>query len=325
MITIHQCDLCGNKNQKTLFQGGDRFHDQEGVFKIVECTFCGLIYLTPRPESAEIERYYPEDYISYPIAIEDEISFFRRIDRSYGLEKRCRQIIRRVGDTGRLLDIGCATGIFLNGMKQRGWKVSGVEPNHRAADYARNRFNLEIENSYLEEAAYKDDTFDVVTMWDVLEHVPSPTNTLKEISRILKPDGWLVLSLPNPNSWDRKWFKEYWAGWDIPRHFHLFPIQTLENYLNQVGIQTKEIKSFTQQHGMLALSITLWVKETNAPDLLKTGLIKFINSIPARLLTRPFYFLTDRYIRSSTMVVFGQKTWNQKSREVYNSPPPGWR
>ncbi len=307
MEIIKACSLCGSTGQKVLFTGGDLLHGAPGTFRLVECSACGQIYLTPRPEAHELDRYYPSDYISYPIAIDDEPSAYRRWDRAYGVHKRCREVIRRAGGPGRLLDVGCATGIFLHAMQRRGWEACGVEPSAYAAQYARSRLNLDVVQGFLEDAAFPGENFDLVTMWDVLEHVPDPGATLAEVSRVLKPGGWLVLSLPNPESWERALFGRCWAGWDVPRHFHLFTRRVLARQLERAGLRLEEVTSFTGRHGVLVLNVQFWMRERNvAPQTQKlvTGLLR---SLPARLLTWPAYNLLDRLNKSSIMVVFARK------------------
>jgi 2-polyprenyl-3-methyl-5-hydroxy-6-metoxy-1,4-benzoquinol methylase len=304
---IKYCALCGSSDTRLLYAGHDRLHNEEGEFYLFECQKCELIYLNPRPSREEIDRYYPQDYISYPHAIEDEPNWIKRLDRQYGLHKRVSQVIRRVGTSGRILDIGCATGIFLNGMHQKGWEAYGVEPSHYAAEYARQHFNLAITNGYLEDGKFTDSFFNAVSMWDVLEHVPDPLDTLSEISRILAPGGWLVLSLPNPESWERSWFGQYWAGWDVPRHFHLFNRHVLSNILQHAGFRIKEIVSFTGRHGVLVLNLQFWLGSTSLSTGTQHRLLKFARSLPARILTYPFYAIADSLNKSSTMVVFAEK------------------
>lgn len=271
------------------------------------CLSCGQNYLTPRPGPDELERYYPQDYISYPLAIEDEPSPLRRFDRAYGLHKRCREVIRRAGPSGRILDVGCATGIFLNGMQQRGWQAVGVEPSHYAVEYARSRFGLDVVEGFLEEAHFPGESFDAVSLWDVLEHVPSPADTLAEIARLLKPGGWLVLSLPNPESWERGWFGPYWAGWDVPRHFHLFNRAVLKRYLENAGLWLSEVTSFTGRHGVLVLNVEFCMTDWNAAPETKQQVSRAIRSLPARALTWPFFSVADRLNKSSVMTVFARK------------------
>ena len=310
MQDITHCTNCESTNFNLLFSGRDRLHSQDGEFSLIKCQDCGLVHLTPQPGRKEIQQYYPEDYISFPKAIEDETSWFRRLDRRYGLHRRCREVILRAGSPGRLLDVGCATGIFLNGMKQRGWEVYGVEPSHYAAEYGRKRFKLNIFEGYLNEINFQEEFFNVVTLWDVLEHVPDPHNLLSEIARILKPGGLLVISLPNPCSWETGIFKEYWAGWDIPRHFHIFPVATLRQLVNKTGLGLNEVKSFTGRHGVLVLNTQFWLDDLQISNKIKRMITAIVKSLPVRLLSYPIYTISERMNKSSIMVVFVQKPFH---------------
>ncbi len=304
---VERCNLCGLNVPQPVLAGRDRLHGLPGRYNLVRCENCGLIYLNPRPGPDSIAAYYPEDYLAFYTAIEDEPSWFRRLDRQYAVHKRCSQVIRRAGPAGRLLDVGCATGIFLNGMRQRGWHVEGLEPSPHAAAYARQRFGLEVREQSLEESGFPDEQFDVLTLWDVLEHVPDPAIAIAEAARILRPGGWLVLSLPNPASWERRWFGPYWAGWDVPRHFHIFSQEVLERYLAPAGFSQVEITSFTGRHGVLALSVQFALTEWPAPETWKRTVMRLVRSVPARVLTWPYYAVADRLNRSSIMTVFAQK------------------
>jgi len=307
MEIIQTCNLCGSQKAHILFTGPDRLHGSREEFNLMECQECGLIYLSPRPGPAEIDHYYPADYQPFLKAIEDEPTLFKRLDRRYGLYRRCNEVIKRAGRSGRVLDIGCATGIFLEGMRSRGWKADGVELSEFAANYARERFHLSVTTGTLEEAGYPDNQFDLATMWDVLEHVPDPASTLAEIHRILKPGGWLVLSLPNPLAWERFWFKQFWAGWDVPRHFQLFTPDVLERYLNNAGLKLVEVHSFTGRHGVLVLSVQMWLTSKNYSDRTKRLIMTILKSLLARIITYPFYLFSDALNRSSIMAVFAQK------------------
>lgn len=307
MIEIQQCLLCKSKTSIPLFTGQDRLYGYPESFTLVKCDRCGLIYLISRPDGQEIDRYYPQDYVSFPLAIEDEPSWFKRIDRRYGLHKRCREIIRRVKKPGRILDIGCATGIFLHGMQQRGWEAYGVEPSSYAAQYARSRFHLNVIEGTLDTARFEADYFDVVTLWDVLEHIPDPDQTLVEINRILKLGGWLVMSLPNPDSWESAWFSRYWAGWDIPRHFFIYSRNVIAKLLGNTGYSIQEVRSFSGRHGVLVLSLDFWMKDWNTSSQNKKRVSSIAKSIPARMLTYPFYSIADRLNKSSIMTVFARK------------------
>jgi len=307
METVN-CNLCGADDSELVLEGKDRLHGIEGTFRLVRCRHCGLIYLNPRPEPDEMARYYPSDYIAYYRAIEDEPSFSRRLDRRYGLHKRCREVIRRASEPGHLLDVGCATGVFLDGMCQRGWTVTGVEVNAKAAQYARERLGLEVFVGELEDAGYPDASFDVITLWDVLEHVPDPRRTLGEISRILRPSGLLVLSLPNPDCLEARLFGPYWAGWDVPRHLYIFSRSVLERLLAETGFQIQEVSSFTGLYHAFVLSTQLWLAERLASQRLRQLILAVMRSWPARLLTLPWYAVAGRWNLSSYMTVFARRS-----------------
>ena len=138
-----------------------------------------------------------------------------------------------------MLDVGCATGSFLDCMRKRGnWQISGVEVNQEAARYARERFSLDVFAGELLEANCPAHHFDVVTLWHVLEHLHSPLDTLMEISRILKDDGALFLSVPNSDSYDARVFGDCWIGLDPPRHLYTFSAKTLKRLLAEAGFET---------------------------------------------------------------------------------------
>jgi len=303
------CNFCGADDSELVLESGDRLCGVEGTFRLVRCRKCGLIHVNPRPTADELARYYPDDYLPYTPAIEDEPSLWRRLDRRYGLYRRCRAVISRADGPGRLLDVGCATGVFLDGMRRRGWRVWGVDINAKVAQYARERLGLDVFVGQLEEAAFPARSFDVVTLWDVLEHVPDPRRTLTEVARILRPGGLLVLSLPDPDCLEARLFGPYWAGWDVPRHLHLFPLPVLERLLDEIGFQGAEVSYFTGRYYVFVLSTELWLRERLGSQTLRRLLLSVMRSWPARALALPWYALADRLWQwSSIMTVFAWRT-----------------
>lgn len=301
------CVNCGENNFKKIHSGKDRLHGLPGEFSLDQCCSCGLHTVHPRLSLTESAKYYPSNYISYPIAPEDEKSFFSRWDRIYGRNKRCREILKRVGPGGRVLDIGCATGIFLSGMQKKGWECYGLEPSEYAAQYAHNRFGLEIFNGYLDDAPYPENFFDLITLWDVLEHLPDPAASLKKIQRLLKPGGWLVLSLPNTKAWECVWFGKYWVGWDVPRHYNIFSPDTIIQFLNKCDFITREIASFTGRHGAMVISLEFLLNDQPFKAQWKKLFLDIMRSIPVRIITYPYYSIADLLNRSSVMNIFAQQ------------------
>lgn len=275
---------------------------------MIECQACGQAWVCPGLNMEELDRYYPPGYISFPTAIEDEKSAVQRIARQFGVEKRARRVIQRTAKPGKVLDIGCATGIFLNAMKQQGWECYGIEPSTYAAQYAASRFGIEVFNGFLAECPYEDEFFDAVTLWDVLEHLPDPREELARVWQLLKPGGLLVVSMPNSSSWERRTFGKYWAGWDIPRHFYIYNDKTISRMLSEHDFTVQGISSFTGRHGVMALCVQFWMNDHSLPGWLKKAISSTINSVFARMVTYPYYMLADRINRSSIMVVFAKKS-----------------
>ena len=306
----YPCKCCSGTEFIYLFPGKDRLHGLPGEFKVEECKHCGVIATHPQLSSKEVEKYYPENYLSYPSAIEDERSWFKKIDRQFGVEKRCRAVIKRSGKaSGKVLDIGCATGVFLNGMKQHGWKCYGIEPSNFASEYATNRFGLNVFYGYLEDGFFEDNFFDVITLWDVFEHLSEPVETLHIISKILKPGGLLVITTPNANSWDRKIFGQYWVGWEVPRHYHVFTPKTITGLLKLSNFYILNIISFTGALSGISNSIGFWVNEISIPNWSKKLINTISKSIIFRVLLFPFLLLTNKINRSTIMTIFAKNNY----------------
>jgi SAM-dependent methyltransferase len=301
------CIACGEKLQTFKYDGHDRVYNIPGEFKIYKCNNCGLFTIYPYLSSNEVKKYYPNDYFCFLPAIEDEKSTIEFVDRWWGLRKRVNLIQRIAGKKGRVLDVGCATGILLNGLQKKDWDCFGVEPNSKAAVYAKTRFGLNIITGYLEDTNFPDDYFDVVTIFDVLEHLQKPIDFIQEIRRILKADGWLIGTLPNSSSWECKIFGPYWAGWEVPRHYRTFNPKNLQNFFSQYGFKKIKFSNSTGRHGALMMSLNFWLDEWVGPDWVKIFLRKFLGSLPIRIITLPMFLIEERFNRSTIMLFYTQK------------------
>ena len=159
------------------------------------------------------------------------------------------------------MDVGCATGNFMKIARENGWQVLGIEPIEKAAQLARENYQLEVITGSLSTAQLPESTFDVITMWDVLEHLPSPKQAFQKSLEILKPGGICVFSIPNLASFDRYIFGKYWIGWDPPRHFHLFSAQTLQQLVAMTGFQIEAKKCILGGKGTFLLSLDLMIQQ----------------------------------------------------------------
>jgi len=287
------CVLCKSNEFQHLVERGDRLISATKTFHYVQCKRCELISLWPKLEKQEVAQYYPEVYDSY---ITDEAALDKLSQLLYrrGLEKKRRTITRRKAGPGRLLDVGCATGQFLFHMERYGWQVSGVEPGSQAAAHAREHYHLNVINGELKDAKFPDGFFDVVTLWDVFEHVDDPLASLMEINRIMVEDGLLVLSIPNLSSFDARIFKGHWIGWDAPRHLHLFTLETLETFLSEAGLRLDSARCLGGEYGAFVLSLQTWVRgQTNLKHTSK--LMSWIVLPFLRIVLLP-YFWVARWI-----------------------------
>ncbi|MCB0256783.1 MAG: class I SAM-dependent methyltransferase [Anaerolineae bacterium] len=228
------CDYCGSDDNALVFRARDTNYGFAGEFAIVRCRRCGLVYLGPRPNEHEIGLYYPDgDYNCFK---SDATSDPLGDDHHFVKAAKTRNLER-----GRLCDIGCGSGSFLVSARASGWQVAGVEPN----DYARQICQQHLPDvplyASLTEASFAADSFDAVTMWHVLEHLPSPSETLREINRMLRPGGLLGIALPNFDSIERRIWGPHWISISAPTHLFHFEPATLTQYLDRFGLQVMTV------------------------------------------------------------------------------------
>jgi SAM-dependent methyltransferase len=237
----------------------DRFAGES--FRYVRCAACGLIYLDPRPDARSLLGYYPSSYEAYrPL---ESLRSVARWRRQHALSL-LRRFVARYATVGRVLDVGCATGEFLLEMRAQGWDVQGIEINPQAAAIARDEYGLDVYTDPIERSD-PPSQYDVITLWDVLEHLPSPRAGLLRMGRWLRPGGYVVLSVPNLESWDARLFARWWIGWDAPRHLYLFARPVLDRLLAETGFQVVDRRCFLGGPGAFILSWQFWCDERGLP------------------------------------------------------------
>jgi SAM-dependent methyltransferase len=215
------CSLCGAEDSRLVFTRKDfTYRISEDEFCVVRCRQCGLVYVNPRPTEGEIQNYYTEDFYSTTIAADE---LLRQKERQLLLKYRYVQDLQ----PGKLLDIGCSKGEFLLYMQQKGWEVYGSDFSTKPP----NLFGLDIFYGDLDNADYTPQSFDLVTLWAVFEHVYYPRRILAQANRFLKPGGRIVLLVTNFNSFPARLMRHD----DIPRHTTLFTKRTLSEMLRRTG------------------------------------------------------------------------------------------
>lgn len=307
METIN-CNLCGAKNTVPVFTLTDFLLERENIqATFVRCDACGLVYQNPRPSQDEMSAHYPPEYESYNTDLSNKsVPWFVRKIYTYGIYKRSR-IATRDQKSGKLLDVGCATGTFLKYMQEQSdWDVSGVELNPHAAQIAKKQ-GLNVYNGTLENAKFPSNSFDVITLWDVLEHLYDPTSSLREIRRILKPGGTLIIRVPNLDSRDAKWFGTTWAGWDAPRHLYVFTPDTLTQLVETTGLQTKTIKCNIGGYPTFVLSVRFWLSAQKVNPSTRKKITKALYHPLSRILSAPIFFLLGLRLKGPLITLTAEK------------------
>ncbi len=197
-----------------------------------------MLVTTPKPDTSKLHTYYEsEDYISHTDAKRSLFEKVYHIAKTYALRKKVNLITTLHQGKGTLLDIGAGTGDFLVTAKASGWKCYGAEPNAAARELAVQK-GIEIKE---DTAVYVDHHFDIITMWHVLEHVPNLEDQITALKRLLKPNGVLLIAVPNYKSYDAKYYAAYWAGYDVPRHLWHFSKQSIQKLFGTQEIVLEKI------------------------------------------------------------------------------------
>ena len=246
------CNLCGADDPQIIYeardhQAGSRA-DLSHVFRasgdellvdpLVRCRQCGLEYVTPRPRGVDIvEAYSQGDDPTYVSQVEARERTFRAA---------LARIERLHPGRGRLLDIGTAAGAFLGAAKARGWDVEGCEPNRWMAEWGRRHYGIPISPGDLFAQAYAPGSFDVITLWDVIEHTPDPTRVIQKVRELLKPDGLLVVNYPDIGSWIARLLGRKWPFLSSV-HLYYFTRSTMARFLSQNGLTIVDIRPHVQR------------------------------------------------------------------------------
>lgn len=236
-----KCPVCEGNQFQERYTVKDYFLSQK-EFSIAACTNCGMLITLDAPRGDEMTGYYKsEDYISHSDTREGLINRIYHLVRQIMLDKKLSIIKKASGKTkGNILDIGTGTGYFLNFMKEKGWKVTGTEKSEGARNFALKRWNLDILPDE-ELFSFRHGSFDVITLWHVLEHLPDLHSHFRIFSSLLSEDGSLLVALPNAESYDAKHYGKYWAALDVPRHLWHFSPRQIREFGHKEGFTLENV------------------------------------------------------------------------------------
>jgi 2-polyprenyl-3-methyl-5-hydroxy-6-metoxy-1,4-benzoquinol methylase len=197
-----------------------------------------MLITSPQPSVENLGKYYEsEDYISHTDSKRSLFEKLYHFIKSIALKNKLNLINALQPNKGRILDIGAGTGDFLSVANNNGWQTIGVEPSDKAKAIAKNKgvsfvsATSELENH----------SFDVISMWHVLEHVPDLDKQIKELKRLLKPTGTLIIAVPNFKSFDAKYYGEFWAAYDVPIHFWHFSKTAIKSLFEKEEMKLEKV------------------------------------------------------------------------------------
>ncbi|MCZ7569133.1 MAG: class I SAM-dependent methyltransferase [Ardenticatenaceae bacterium] len=298
------CLLCGATEAEPLFHLKDFLLGLPGSFHLVRCAECGLVYQNPRPTEAAIDAYYPPEYDPYVASPWEVPNPLTRAILVHGLAKRWKLVAKwapnRSGQR-RILDVGCATGVFLAAGSAE-WAKVGVELSPKAAAFAREHFGLTVYEGMLEETPLEAESFDVITMWDVLEHLHDPRRTLARVRHLLRPDGIFIFRVPNFDAWDARLAGRYWAGLDQPRHLFVPDEAAIARLLTITGFRAAERLCMSGTYGVLVLSWRFWLREHVGAAGRRRAAERALNNPATRFALAPLLWAIDKVARKGSLL-----------------------
>ncbi|MEN9848312.1 MAG: hypothetical protein RL368_1052 [Pseudomonadota bacterium] len=257
-----KCLLCGSTGRIIHPQLQDHLFGVAGSWELKACEnpSCGLAWLDPMPLTEDLALAY-QQYYTHTANTQSYATFWKRLD--HGIYRRLNKLLGKLTGLyaqqqraahlfleppyGKLLDVGCGSGRFLQQMRTVGWEIEGTDFDPKAAATAHAEYGLTVRVGDLASIAYPNEQFDAITLQHLIEHVPDPIALLQECRRILKPQGRLVLVTPNLESWGHQYFASAWRGLEPPRHLYLYARQNLQNLAARSGFTQSQ--TFTTATG----------------------------------------------------------------------------
>lgn len=229
------CNLCSVDDYHILHSLG-----AEG--NIVKCRKCGLVYRNPRPTQKEIDNWYEQDFHLTEYKTLYGVEYTQDRKNISKIARQRMKVINSLAKPGRILDVGCAAGFFLEVARSQGWEPYGVEISPYIAKFAQEQMKLNVLVGELHQAKYEKDVFTTTTIWYVLEHTQNPLGILKEMTRVTKRGGIVAVSCPNlGGTYYRFCTKEWLKEQPSLHHFYDFSARTLGQMMEKVGLKVEKL------------------------------------------------------------------------------------
>lgn len=307
-----KCIICNSSDWRYLFDTRDRMFQLSGKFSVYKCERCGFVRLAPKPTNSQLKKYYPtSDYYSYSGS--DKLSFFGRLRKYLVLHYYRPDFLSRfIGlflhvpampvfvNQGKILDIGCGSGETLALLQESGWNGYGMDIDTKAIDIAKKRgIKNVIVGPYEKLSVYKDNYFDAIRMYHVIEHIDDPINCMRLAYKKLKKGGEIIIGTPNISSFIACYMKQYWYNLDSPRHLYLFSPYTLSRLAQMNDFKDCKI-SFSSAGGIVG-SIQYLIREYTSLR------VDLINKPLLVLMLYPLEKILDFFKKGDVIVLSAKK------------------
>jgi 2-polyprenyl-3-methyl-5-hydroxy-6-metoxy-1,4-benzoquinol methylase len=237
LIHYTTCPSCHSDQLQPALEAVDQTVSHE-TFSILQCGNCGLRFTQDVPDAGSIGRYYKSDnYISHSNTNKGLVNRLYHMVRRQTLSDKYRLIASAARTRqGKLLDIGAGTGAFVGYMQERGWEVTGLEPDETARRVALTDHKVELVDMD-QLFSLPPDSFEAITLWHVLEHVHDLHPYIERLKALVKRNGRIFIAVPNYNCYDAGVYQSFWAAYDVPRHLYHFSPDAMESLLAEHGLQ----------------------------------------------------------------------------------------
>ncbi|MGH2662870.1 MAG: methyltransferase domain-containing protein [Actinomycetota bacterium] len=282
-MTPATCPGCGIPGESADWRAWSFPHTRFGRarFAYRRCLVCQLRFLDPPPKEDELDRFYPAGHYWWDSPASGGLASWIR---SFLWRDSLRLLQRLRPPSASLLDFGCGSGAFLALARDAGYRVVGMERDDSSARFAREIYGLQVNVGSVREMRA---SFDAVTLFHSLEHVPHPRCVLHDLGTVLKPDGVLLVEVPNVESWGARWFPSSWEGWEIPKHVNHFNREALIGAFIRSGFEVRSLRFYSHSApNMLVNSIGRVMGIESSPSLVRwsaKGLLRCLAIPVARL------------------------------------------
>lgn len=246
MVVQLACKICGSSKENFFLKCKD-VEFREKTVELVQCVSCKAVFVKSKPTQKQLEAYYTQEYYNKPSLLLSIIQSLR--SNSFKPLK-----------AGNLLDVGCGAGHFLETMQKRGWNCTGTEVSESSKQFTEDlkRKGIQIQYGTLPTIFFPPQSFDLITFWHVVEHLPNPSNEIQYSSKLLKKNGLLFIAVPNIQSLSFAFWKCNWLHLDAPRHLNHFSPQTLRLLLEKNGFRILKISQYSFEFNPYGVLVSIY-------------------------------------------------------------------